>query len=420
MCDSCLSKKIAVIGAGAAGLVSAREALREGHSVTVYEKSGGVGGVWVYVDEIEDDLLGQRSTRPLHGSLYKSLRTNLPKELMAFRDFPFDSSGGGDDSWGRYISHKQVLQYLEKFAHAYDLLPYIRFEAEIRSVRRYGESNWEIDTARGDIEAYDAVMVCNGHYSRPRVPALEGVDRFKGELSHSHNYRTPDSFRGKRVAIFGAAASGVDIAREIAEVAQAVYWCADDHVFADSGKQVNLELLPSPVGFNDSGDLRVGDERLVEDLDAFMFCTGYHYAFPFLEEGIVLVDDNWVRPLYRDMVPPDDPTIVFIGIPYSVIPFPLFELQAKWFAQTLSGKIEMKSADKMAFELKMEQERYIAKGRKARNYHKLGSGQFAYMDLLAKECAVDCLPEWFEPLANEVSEKRKAAPWDYRESPLSW
>ena len=49
----------AVIGAGAAGLVAARELVLEGHHVTVFEKGSSTGGVWVYTDEVEaPDLLG--------------------------------------------------------------------------------------------------------------------------------------------------------------------------------------------------------------------------------------------------------------------------------------------------------------------------------------------------------------------------
>ncbi len=49
----------AVIGAGAAGLVAARELVFEGHHVTVFEKGSSTGGVWVYTDEVEaPDLLG--------------------------------------------------------------------------------------------------------------------------------------------------------------------------------------------------------------------------------------------------------------------------------------------------------------------------------------------------------------------------
>ena len=100
---------VAVIGAGAAGLVCARELTRKGHHVHVYEGGRDVGGLWDYTSDVEDDLLGKKPSRRIHASIYKSLRTNLPGELMAFRDYPFTSKGGGRDDWPRYPHHTQVL-----------------------------------------------------------------------------------------------------------------------------------------------------------------------------------------------------------------------------------------------------------------------------------------------------------------------
>lgn len=53
--------QIVVIGAGAAGLVAAREAVREGHSVRVYESGNAIGGTWIYTDEVESDPTGAAS-----------------------------------------------------------------------------------------------------------------------------------------------------------------------------------------------------------------------------------------------------------------------------------------------------------------------------------------------------------------------
>lgn len=65
-------------------------------------------------------------------------------------------------------------------------------------------------------------MVCNGHYSAPRSPDIEGTDSFPGTVLHSHNYRVNEEYRGQVVVLVGASASGEDICREIAEVANKV------------------------------------------------------------------------------------------------------------------------------------------------------------------------------------------------------
>lgn len=68
----------------------------------------------------------------------------------------------------------------------------------------------------------DAVVVCNGHYSVPRRPALPGADRFPGRVLHSHSYRENATYAGLTVIVIGASASGEDISREIALVADKV------------------------------------------------------------------------------------------------------------------------------------------------------------------------------------------------------
>ena len=63
-----------VIGAGAAGLVAARELLREGHQPTVFEQGSRAGGVWVYTEETEEgeEAEAQRQ-RSVHSSMYRNL-----------------------------------------------------------------------------------------------------------------------------------------------------------------------------------------------------------------------------------------------------------------------------------------------------------------------------------------------------------
>lgn len=76
-CDSavisdCKEKKlnIAVIGAGASGLTTARHAIAQGHYVTVFEQNDQLGGVWVYTDEVGKMKNGLK----IHTAMYKGLR----------------------------------------------------------------------------------------------------------------------------------------------------------------------------------------------------------------------------------------------------------------------------------------------------------------------------------------------------------
>ena len=135
--------KVAVIGAGAAGLVTARELIRAGHDVTVFEQGDEVGGTWIYRSESEPDPLGQTGER-VHSSMYASLRTNLPRDVMAFMDYTFDSAGGGDDDWPRYPGHREVLQYLRRFAEAFSVHQLIRFDTRV--VEGCDSACWQVTT----------------------------------------------------------------------------------------------------------------------------------------------------------------------------------------------------------------------------------------------------------------------------------
>lgn len=74
-------------------------------------------------------------------------------------------------------------------------------------------------------EDFDAVVVCNGHYSDARRAELPGAEAFPGTIVHSHSYRENEAFKGLTVIVVGASASGEDICREIALTADRVIAC---------------------------------------------------------------------------------------------------------------------------------------------------------------------------------------------------
>jgi len=422
--------KVAVIGAGAAGLVTARELQRQDFEVTVFEQGDQLGGLWVYSEETESDTLGQDVGERIHSSLYHSLRTNLPRDIMAFSDYTFDSAGGGDNNWPRFPHHSHVRSYIEHFARDHGLIDNIRFNTTVSKLTRDANSTsvtLELQcqaTKNQSLQHFDAVAVCNGHFAKPRVPVLEGLNTFPGKILHSHNYRHPEAFSGQRVAVFGVAASGADIAREIAGQADQVYWCGETfdalagHVKSDPNAD-NLKFYSCPQGFDTEGKLYFKHNE-PEKIDSFVYATGYHYDYPFLDDSLrITVDDNYVSPLYQQIVPPHCPNIGFIGIPFVVVPFPFFEIQARWFANSLHQPTVLPSQAEMQQWLTDREAHFEAQQRKQRLYHQLGEEQIGYLNTLLQQLDAEPLPRWFTALLEECQQVRTKHPASFRDQHYS-
>lgn len=173
--------KVAVIGAGYGGLLAIKHAKAEGFQVTCFERSETIGGLWVYEGK---------------SPAYKNLQTNLPKELMGFKDYPFT---GPNES---FVSREEVLDFLKRFAHDFILEENILFNHQVKNVKPLLGNKWEImaenlktDTTHSGI--YDAVFICNGKYWCPNIPEIKGGQYFKGKILHSVHYKRPDVFKGK-------------------------------------------------------------------------------------------------------------------------------------------------------------------------------------------------------------------------------
>jgi dimethylaniline monooxygenase (N-oxide forming) len=116
--------RVAVIGAGAAGLTSARWLMAAGLEPTVFERTGAVGGLW----------------RPDTGLAYPSLRTNTSKQKTAFSDLAFDAALPDHP----YRDH--VLAYLERYADVTEVRSRIRFGHDVAAVspRADGADGWTV------------------------------------------------------------------------------------------------------------------------------------------------------------------------------------------------------------------------------------------------------------------------------------
>ncbi|CAA7033326.1 unnamed protein product [Microthlaspi erraticum] len=388
------SRRVAVIGAGAAGLVAARELRRESHSVVVFERQKQVGGLWVYTPLAESDPVSLDPARSIvHSSVYSSLRTNLPRECMGFSDFPFVPRPG-DESRDprRYPSHREVLMYLQDFAREYKIEEMIRFETEVVRVEPAAEDGrkWRVQSVSSGCltdEFFDAVVVCNGHFTEPRLAHIP--DSWPGKQIHSHNYRVPGPFKDQVVVVIGNYASGADISRDIASVAKEVHIASRtiaSEIFEKLPGLTNLWLNSMIESTHEDGSVVFQNGKVVY-ADTIVHCTGYKYFFPFLDtNGYVNIDDNRVGPIYKHVFPPAlAPGLSFIGIPFNALQCFMFEIQSKWVAAVLSGRVMLLTRDKMmedvvAFYEKVEAKRYT---------HRLRD-QVEYFNWITEQCG--CLP----------------------------
>ncbi|MCA9711149.1 MAG: hypothetical protein KDK70_35245, partial [Myxococcales bacterium] len=278
-----------------------------------------------------------------------------------------------------------------------------------------------VHVQRGGIEhreRFDAVAVCNGHYSEPRLPALPGLERFGGRVLHSHAYREPRGFSGQRVALLGAGPSGLDLAHELAAVADRVILCARDLPRADGlGPWGNLDQRPAIVALSPGG-LALGDGTAERGVDVLVLCTGYRYAFPFLDAGVLDDLPDRVFPLYLDLVAARAPTLAFVGLPLQVVPFPLFEHQARLWARVLAGRASLPDRATQLAVAHHREARLAAAGVAPRHRLRYREAQFRYGAALAALAGDRPPPPGRARLYAAVGRARRLDPWGFRDAAL--
>ncbi|KAL8119224.1 hypothetical protein AgCh_016660 [Apium graveolens] len=402
------SLNVSVIGAGVGGLLAGRELQRVGHRVTIFEKQNQLGGTWVYDPRVESDLLSLDPDREIiHNSLYSSLRTNLPRHLMGFSDFPFTKIY--DDS-RIFPSHEEVLKFLNDFALHFGVSELIRLSTEVVRVEARNDE-WIVESRNGEQtqeEVFNAVVVCNG------------MEKWPGKQIHSHNYRVPEPFRDQTVVVIGAGPSSMDISGEIAEVAKEVHISIRSSSLLSKSNIFERLKQHSEIDYVDeSGKVAFADGSSVH-ADIIFHCTGYRYNFPFLKTNhTVTVDDNRVGPLYKHIFPPVlAPSLSFIGIPTAVTVFPMMELQAKWISLVLSGHLLLPSEESMLADTKAYYKSMEQQGLPIRLTHFLFSTKFEYLDWLADQVGVPQIDELSRKIFAQVfinifsSEAARFREWD--------
>lgn len=152
-------------------------------------------------------------TQPFHSwrTRWADFRANTPNWMNRLTVFgPTELPGRGRDD---FASGQELVAYFDRCLDGVDLP--LRIGVEVTRVARRGEV-WEVHTADSVIET-DTVAVCTGAMSVPRLPdAAADIPPDVPQL-HSRDYLRPDQITTKRVLIVGSGASGVQIARLLAE-----------------------------------------------------------------------------------------------------------------------------------------------------------------------------------------------------------
>lgn len=194
--------KIALIGAGPAGLAAARAFSKRGLAFTGFERHADVGGLW--------DIANPWSTMYASAHLISSARRTEYAEFPMPADMP------------DYPAHARLLPYLQDYARRFDLYRHYRFGTEVQAAERRPEGGWRLRLGDGTVEDFTHLVSAVGTFSTPYRPEIPGT--FAGVLLHSGEYKDPERFRGKRVLIVGAGNSACDIAVDAVHHAASVDW----------------------------------------------------------------------------------------------------------------------------------------------------------------------------------------------------
>lgn len=144
----------------------------------------GVGGVWVYDFDVEnDDLLGICNYwKCVYLSMYVFLCINLFCEIMGFIDFFFFLREGGDFWW--FLGYVEVVLYLYDFVEFYGILNFVEFFIVVEYVglcRNGSKVFWKVRIRWRDgvkEEVFDVVVVCNGYYFEFKFVEILGIFMF--------------------------------------------------------------------------------------------------------------------------------------------------------------------------------------------------------------------------------------------------
>lgn len=386
-------QRIAIVGAGVAGITAAKHALEENLSPTIFEMSGEIGGTWGLND----------------GCTWPKMEVNISRYTNMFSDFPWDKNEPD------FPTKEATNQYLLGYVKHFQLENYIKLKCEIIEIDR--KDNQWIITWKNENKKYtglfDALVLPK--IKTARRPDFEGVKKFSGHIIHSSEFRDPGKFKDKKIVVIGNGHSGIAISEETAKAGSTVInlfrnpkWISSRYLpenresssqllphdllksrsyYPDQsyqqmlfyyGKQNEIEslhmtekstfgltmqtdyielvknkkILPihNEVDYFDKNSIILKNGEVINNIDAVILCTGYQcdisYLFPHLDikpEPLKLYEETF--PLIEGLA--------FLGYIANSrgSAFPILEIQARFAMAVFSGRIKLPSKDTMKEEI---------------------------------------------------------------------
>jgi cation diffusion facilitator CzcD-associated flavoprotein CzcO len=202
---------VTVIGAGFAGLLAAARLREAGvERVRLVDVAGDVGGTWYW-----NRYPGAQCD--VESYVYLPLLDELdyiPREKYSYRP--------------------EIFEHARRIARKFGLYEHALFQTRATSLRWLeDEARWLLETDRGDSLSSRFIVIANGSLSKPKLPAIPGINDFKGHTFHSsrwdYSYTGGNEEGGlegladKRVGVIGTGATALQIVPQLGRSARQLY-----------------------------------------------------------------------------------------------------------------------------------------------------------------------------------------------------
>jgi cation diffusion facilitator CzcD-associated flavoprotein CzcO len=187
-----------IVGAGISGMYQLYKLRELGMNVRVLEAGTGVGGTWYW-----NRYPGARFDSESYSYGY-----SFSDELLQ------------EWNWTEHFSPQpETLKYLNFVADKFDLRRDIEFRTRVTAAHFKADQRlWEIRSEAGKVYRCRFFIPAVGPLSAPTMPRIDGIPSFEGASYHTATWpHEPVSFEGKRVAVIGTGATGVQTIQEVAK-----------------------------------------------------------------------------------------------------------------------------------------------------------------------------------------------------------